>query len=507
MRRPSRITWTLVGAGAPDRQSPWHGPLRWFLSKSLSFQFLAALVLVFGVALGSLTLWLSHRATSRLLDATAETAAFYVQNLLQPHIQTLALRQDLSAEDLEVLHRLTTQFREQGHFLAIKIWHPDGRLAFAPADGGPPEASPESPPEELAEALHGKVVGRLSDLGDNHHDPERAFGVPLYEIYAPLYDLETGRILAVGEFYQNAEKMSRALVATTRGTWLFVLPFGVAVFLLLYLIVRRGSRTIERQHQALVQRIEDQRRLHALNQGLSRRMTEALQNAARIDDLRQQRLGADLHDGAGQLLAFLLLKMDRLKALIRSPDVDDRDSAAEIVDDMADSAQQALEEIRVVSNGLISPYLAHAHTLHEAVEAIEREHRRRGGGPVALDLACADRAVPEGPLRTLARILQEALSNTLRHARGSEVELFVGQEDSDLVMRICDRGPGPGAGRRAASGGATGGLGVPGMRFRAETLGGTLEIAPRQGGGTRVTCRIPLATLDQESDGKITQNV
>ena len=495
--RPKSVTpATLVGNGQPGAARPGRGPLRWFLAKSLSFQFLTALALVLTIAITSLTLWLTNRATTRLLDSTANTAAFYMQNLLQPHVQTLAHARELSAADLADLTRLAEGFRKQGHFLAVKIWRPDGTLAFAPHDDGAPEHSPD----EIAEALRGQVVGRLSDLDDDEHDPERALGVTLYEIYAPLYEIGTGKILAVGEFYQNADVMSRALVASAKSTWAFVLPFGVAVFLLLYVIVRRGSRTIERQHQELRQQLVDQARLHEINQALSQRMTDALQKAARIDDIRQQQLGADLHDGAGQLLAFLLLRIDRLAKLIRSRNADDLASADEIVADMRDSASEAMEEIRVISGGLVSPYLARAKTLRDAVEAILREHLRRTRGEVSLHFETTDLTPPDGPLRALARILQETLSNAAKHAPGAAIELTVRQEDNRLVMIVADRGPGPGAAHRPPSGSDSGGLGVPGMRFRAESLGGTLEVTPRDGGGTCVICKVPMTSLTEDPD-------
>lgn len=494
MRQRSGADATLVRNGLPEASHPGRGLLHWFLAKSLSFQFLTALALVLTIAIASLTLWLTNRATTRLLDSTAKTAAFYMQNLLQPHVQTLALQRDLSATELADLARLSEGFRRQGHFLAIKVWRPDGTLAFAPHDDGAPEHSPD----EIADALRGQVVGRLSNLDDDEHDPERALGVNLYEIYAPLYEIGTGRILAVGEFYQNADIMSRALVASAKSTWAFVLPFGAAVFLLLFIIVRRGSRTIERQHQELRQQLADQARLHEINQALSHRMTDALQKAARIDDLRQQQLGADLHDGAGQLLAFLLLKIDRLAKLLRARDPDDLDSADEIVSDMRDSASQAMEEIRVISGGLVSPYLARARSLRDAVEAILREHLRRTGGKVTLHFETADLTPPDGPLRAIARILQEALSNAGKHAPGAPVEMSVEPDGDQLVMTVADRGPGPGTAHRAPSGSGTGGLGVPGMRFRAEALGGTLEVAARPGGGTSVICRIPLASLAED---------
>jgi signal transduction histidine kinase len=80
------------------------------------------------------------------------------------------------------------------------------------------------------------------------------------------------------------------------------------------------------------------------------------------------------------------------------------------------------------------------------------------------------------------RVLQEALSNAARHAAGAAIEVRLSGDDGDVQLEVRDRGPGfdPGTVRSDA-------LGLAGMRERAELLGGTFEIGPRDDGpGTRI---------------------
>lgn len=483
MRLWSSTTGTKVGENG-RRAGILRRPVQWFLGASLSLQFLLVLGLVLSLALASLAYWLNSRATTRLLDASAETAAYYLQNLLQPHVQTLAASPRLSAADLDALGALADGFRHQGNFLAIKIWRPDGSLIFAPSTS----LVEAHPPDEIAAVMRGKIIGRYPDLEDGEHGAERAFGVRLYEIYAPLFDRETGKILAVGEFYQNADVISSALIQSAKKTWLFVAPAALAVFAMLFLIVRRGSLTIEQQNRALRAQFAERETLLLANADLGRRASEAMQNAARIDETAKRRLGAELHDGACQLLAFLALETDRLAELIRSSTSTDRAKAARIVEDIRSAAHQTMEEIRAVSRGLSSPQVASARSLHQVLEMVAAEHRRRNGAQVSLELDGPDLPLTEGVRHTIGRIVQEALNNAAKHAPGSTQKILLQQEDDELVLTVSDDG---GSGGAEALRETEDGLGIPGMRFRAEALGGTLTIRPRQPRGTEVICHIP----------------
>jgi signal transduction histidine kinase len=86
----------------------------------------------------------------------------------------------------------------------------------------------------------------------------------------------------------------------------------------------------------------------------------------------------------------------------------------------------------------------------------------------------------------LYRIAQEALSNAVRHGRASRVVVSLRVDDGGLRLEIHDDGVGLGG-----EGASAQGAGLRIMRYRAGTLGGSLEVGPRDGGGTVVRCRIP----------------
>jgi signal transduction histidine kinase len=111
---------------------------------------------------------------------------------------------------------------------------------------------------------------------------------------------------------------------------------------------------------------------------------------------------------------------------------------------------------------------------------------RAAGVEVQLDVGDVG-AVPGSVQAAGYRIVQEALTNALRHAEAAHVRVRVGREEGALRVEIADDGRGAAA--DAAGDGS--GSGVPGMRERAAALGGTLEAGPGPGGGWRVRAELP----------------
>ena len=113
---------------------------------------------------------------------------------------------------------------------------------------------------------------------------------------------------------------------------------------------------------------------------------------------------------------------------------------------------------------------------------------------VTLDVHGDRRPLPASIDLAAFRIVQEALTNIVRHAGAgaATVELTYGPDE--LTVQVDDDGHSPGASdtRREALDGESGGNGIPGMRERAVALGGTFDAGPRSGGGFRVRARIPV---------------
>jgi signal transduction histidine kinase len=111
---------------------------------------------------------------------------------------------------------------------------------------------------------------------------------------------------------------------------------------------------------------------------------------------------------------------------------------------------------------------------------------RASGLPVEAVVEGAPRALSPGVDLSAYRIVQEALTNSLRHAGGASARVVVRYEPDALELEIADDGPGP-----PEDSEASGGHGLIGMRERVQLFGGELEAGPRPSGGFLVRARLP----------------
>lgn len=200
----------------------------------------------------------------------------------------------------------------------------------------------------------------------------------------------------------------------------------------------------------------------------------------------RSRIAADLHDGVGASLSRIAIVSEVVRRQAESalPDAVPAlasigDSARELVDDMGDAVwfidprldnlQQIVVRVRAVASGLFDDRGV-AWTLE------------------APDDAAAVALTPE-QRRHVYLILKESLTNVLRHAQASRVEVHIGRSGRRLRIEVTDDGVGVNAERLAATGG---GRGLINMRARAEALRGTLSIGPGANArGTRIVLEAP----------------
>jgi signal transduction histidine kinase len=159
------------------------------------------------------------------------------------------------------------------------------------------------------------------------------------------------------------------------------------------------------------------------------------------------------------------------------------------------ASREALVDVQSVLDSLRRPGeempRAPAPRLRDVAELVRRAE--------ATGLSVAVGVTPVSPPRGVDaagyRIVQEALTNVVRHAHASRVSIRIGPDDGDLVIEVEDDGAGririPGPSR---GGGSAGGRGIRGMTERATALGGELTAGPRPGGGFAVRARLPLET-------------
>jgi signal transduction histidine kinase len=265
--------------------------------------------------------------------------------------------------------------------------------------------------------------------------------------------------------------------------WLLVALAGAAIAAVLYIVVRRASRTIALQRSRLAANLAESRALSSRNEEL-RAASESLRASASLaNESLLAFVGSEIHDGAIQLLTLIILRLTSL-ASKSAADVNEE------VEATANLARQAIEELRTISMGLVLPELASL-TLPGAIRLAVSRHTSLTG--VRVRLYCVDlpeTVSPEVRVCTY-RIVQEALNNAFRHGDAKGQSIRVSAVNGRLRIEVRNR-----IRRRLVQDLAEGvlGLGVNGMRFRAESVGGALELDRSDPDWMLVTAEIPYQT-------------
>jgi signal transduction histidine kinase len=226
---------------------------------------------------------------------------------------------------------------------------------------------------------------------------------------------------------------------------------------------RRDSATLAALAGALAPAVQAAR-LHADLQRSRERLVLAREEERR-------RLRRDLHDGVGSALAGLTLKIDALR---------NRAGDTEPLRGLRADVQGVVADVRRLVEGL-RPVSLDELGLPEALRRLVE--RAPAGGP-ELTLHTEDAGTSAAAVEVAAyRIVQEAVTNVLKHACASSCAVDVRGADGSLVVTVADDGTGP---LRPGTG-----AGLDTMRERAEELGGSLAVVPRDGGGTVVRAVLP----------------
>ncbi|QDY08584.1 sensor histidine kinase [Micromonospora sp. HM134] len=232
------------------------------------------------------------------------------------------------------------------------------------------------------------------------------------------------------------------------------------------------------------------------------REREAEARAAVVGE--RARIARELHDVVAHSMAVMIVQADGARLMFDR----DPDTARHAVKVVADTGRQALEEMRRLVDVLREPDPPETTTGPGADTPSGEPERRRAtvaelpalvgrfrdaGLRVGYRAGDVPATLPPGLDLTVYRVVQEALTNTLKHAGvGAHATVVLGVDDG-LVVRVTDDGRGRPPARPAPSGGH----GLVGMRERVGVYDGRLTAGPRTGGGWQVEVRLPLPSTPE----------
>lgn len=301
--------------------------------------------------------------------------------------------------------------------------------------------------------------------------PEHASALPSQELLQRHEDV----VSTVGKLIRMTHRRSRAAktrieqlaAAQLRRDAVLLGGSVLLAFLCAWLVMRTSTR--------LYQKIRDQA------EQLTWVSWQLLDNQEQV----ARRLSHELHDELGQALTALKTSVTRHAG---APCAD-----PEWLQDCADLLKESIRSVHEISQ-LLRPTILDDFGLDSALNWLCERFADRGGLEVSYSSEFRGRLSGETETH-LFRIAQEALTNAVRHSGASRVKVRLRQDDANAYLEIEDNGSGLPPPDRLRKGT----FGLIGMRARARSSGGDLEIRSRPGGGTSIRVSVPLGVKEHET--------
>lgn len=275
--------------------------------------------------------------------------------------------------------------------------------------------------------------------------------------------------------------------------------YAILRFALRPLYMLRGvmRRVLEGDFRARAPRVDEDPDMARLADAFNRTLEELeryrQETARRViaaQEEERRRIARELHDQAGQAISAVLIHLGVLESSVTDPALRERTARVRAL------AQEILGEIRRLI-GVLRPAVLDDLGLVPALRAYLRDVVSAAGVKAEVRTEGEIGRLAPAVETALYRIVQEALTNALRHARARTVTVEVRRRGDQVEVAVTDDGEGFAVEEVAARARQRGHLGLLSMSDRAALLGGEVHIASQPGAGTRVTVRLPAVPREQ----------
>ncbi len=238
------------------------------------------------------------------------------------------------------------------------------------------------------------------------------------------------------------------------------------------------------QMTAVLRDVTERRKTESALRTVNTQLRELSASLQSVREEERKRISRELHDDLGQRLTGLKLSLSWLGSRLK----EGKATAVADVDEMRHQMDAAIGSVRRIAAELRPRVLDDLH-FREALTWQTQEFFKHSGIQIELDLHAADRVTEDGLATALFRIVQESLTNVVRHAQASKVLVCLHYADEQLLLLISDNGRGFDRDNTA------GGVGLVSMRERCAAIGASFSVSSHIGVGTRVEVTVPMKDI------------
>ena len=419
-----------------------------------------------------------------VVQRSATVVALYMDSFVERHVQELATRPMLSAENQEALGSLLSPATMHRPIVAFRVWRGD-TIVFSNEHGLVGSTFARTASRERA--WRGQVAAEFDEPHGDEHEQVRSLKVPILEVYAPVHEIGTGRIIALVETYEIGVELQREVFANQLVAWIAIVAIALAVVLLLFSMASTGQ--IERN--SLLGRIAELTRLRVEREQHCQAISRASLQMSAMHERALQRLGEELYEGPTQLVALAKLKFDSLERLVARAKGAMPSLAVEEMEDLdavRRSLDDALRHVRRLAGSLPLPDIDQL-SLVETFASAVRHHERQKGAAVKLEAHGLPEQLPFSIKACLYRFALDGLDSVYAVLDAPPQSMRVSCDNERIVVEI---GGGDGTLNAEPQPVAAYSPKFGSLRDRVEAMGGTVRFVPTPAGALSLIAEFSL---------------
>lgn len=336
-------------------------------------------------------------------------------------------------------------------------------------------AESEAKYRSLAESIHDGLIELDRDwrfiylnqraASDVGYAPEKLIGKNIWETFPDILGMPLEQ-----HYHQVMEQRQPAsfeMAVAATGSWYLIRVYpsteGISVF---WIDITQNKKT------------EEALRDHKMQIELHHRLLEHREQ-------ERQSIARDLHDGPIQDLLAMLMEIRHKQDTITDPEMQNELNTIEL------RLNTAIQGLRDLINEIRPPYIIRfglAKAMQLYLDDFKCQHPEI---ELTISIMDASNCLPEQARISLFRILQEALTNAIKHSHTKRIEVNWSQQEDQCVLKISDEGQGFIVSESLIDYSSYGHYGLVGMKERAEAIGGKLSITSKPGAGTTIMVVIP----------------